>query len=77
MPDLNSASPHDIADAGLDPLLARTIAFWRPYRCWDDLLRISELDETAIERLRTRGFEIIAPDTSAWSEPKRFRLSNG
>jgi len=75
MTDLNRASPVEIEAAGVNPVLARAIALWQPYRCWEDLLLVSEIDETAIEILRREGFEIVAPDETAWATPKPFKLS--
>jgi DNA uptake protein ComE-like DNA-binding protein len=75
MSDLNTASPADIAAAGVSPTLARAIALWQPYRCWDDLLLVSDMDERAIDQLRTSGFEIIEPNHAAWAAPKPFKLS--
>lgn len=75
MSDLNTASPADIAAVGVSATLARAIALWQPYRCWDDLLLVSDIDERAIEQLRNGGFEIIEPDHAAWAAPKPFKLS--
>jgi len=75
MSDLNTASPADIAAAGVNDTLARAIALWQPYRCWDDLLLVSDMEEGAIEQLKTGGFEIIEPNHAAWAAPKPFKLS--
>ena len=48
MSDLNTASPTEIAAAGVSSALARAIALWQPYRCWDDLLLVSEIDQIVI-----------------------------
>ena len=55
--------------------LARAIALWQPYRCWDDLLLVSEIDEIVIDQLRQGGFEIGKPNDAAWVVPKPFKLS--
>ena len=44
MTDLNSASLSDITAAGVDPLLAREVGFWRPYRSWEQLLLVGGMD---------------------------------
>lgn len=75
MSDLNTASPTDIAAAGVSSALARAIALWQPYRCWDDLLLVSEIDEIVIDQLRQGGFEIGKPNDAAWAVPKPFKLS--
>jgi len=75
MSDLNTASPADIAATGVSAPLARAIALWQPYRCWDDLLLVCDMDEGAIAQLRTGGFEIIEPSIAAWAAPKPFKLS--
>ena len=77
MTDLNRASPEEIAAAGVSPTLARAIALWRPYRSWDELLLVSDIDEPVLERLQDVGFRIVPPDDAAWAAPKPFRLSAG
>jgi hypothetical protein len=77
MTDLNSASPEEIAAAGLPSTLARAIVIWRPYRSWDELLLVSDIDEPVVERLRDVGFHIVPPDESTWEAPKPFKLSAG
>lgn len=61
MSDLNTARPRDRAV--------------EPYRCWDEVLLVSDMDERAIEQLRTSGFEIVEPNYAAWTAPKPFKLS--
>jgi DNA uptake protein ComE-like DNA-binding protein len=75
MIDLNSASIHDIANAGIEPAVARELLFWGPFRSWEDLLWISGVDDTILDRLRT-DFEIGIGADSNWSAPKPFRLSS-
>ena len=77
MTDLNRASPEEIAAAGVSPTLARAIALWRPYRSWDELLLVSDIDEPVLERLQDVGFRIVPPDDATWAAPKPFRLSAG
>jgi DNA uptake protein ComE-like DNA-binding protein len=76
MIDLNRASYVEIAAAGVGPVLARAIALWQPYRCWDDLLLVGEVDDVAIEKLQ-QGFEILPTDDGGWAAPKPFKLSAG
>jgi hypothetical protein len=76
MTDLNSASPEEIAAAGISPTLARAIALWRPYRSWDELLLVSDIDEPVVECLQEVGFQIVPPDETTWSTPKPFKLSS-
>ena len=75
MTDLNSASLADISAAGFDPVLARELRFWRPYRSWDQLLLLADIDDAALDRLKNQGFEITAPDDASLSPPKPFKLS--
>ena len=75
MSDLNTASPADIAASGLSLTLARAIALWQPYRSWDDLLLVSDIDEPAIEQLQRGGFEIVQANDAGWAAPKPFKLS--
>ena len=75
MTDLNSASFADISAAGFDPVLAREVRFWRPYRSWDQLLLLTGIDDALLDRLRRQGFEITAPDDASLSPPKPFKLS--
>ena len=75
MTDLNSASLADISAAGFDPVLARELRFWRPYRSWDQLLLLAGIDDAALDRLKNQGFEITAPDDASLSPPKPFKLS--
>lgn len=77
MTDLNSASFADITAAGFEPIVARELAFWRPYQSWEQLLLVGDMDEAALERLKRQGFEITATDDKAWAPPKPFRLSIG
>jgi DNA uptake protein ComE-like DNA-binding protein len=75
MIDLNSASIHDIANAGIAPAVARELLFWGPFRSWEDLLWISGVDDTILDRLRT-DFEIGTDADANWPTPKPFRLSS-
>ena len=75
MIDLNSATLHDIANAGIEPAVAREVLFWGPFRSWEDLLWICGVDDTILDRLRT-GFEIGTVADSTWSAPKPFRMSS-
>lgn len=75
MTDLNSASLADIAAAGFDPVLAREVGFWRPYRSWDQLLLLAGMDDAALDRLKSQGFEIAAPDDGFLTPPKPFKLT--
>jgi DNA uptake protein ComE-like DNA-binding protein len=75
MIDLNSASVHDISNAGIEPAVARDVVFWGPFRSWDDLLWIDGVDDTILVRLRA-GFAIGSGTDSNWSLPKPFRLSS-
>jgi DNA uptake protein ComE-like DNA-binding protein len=77
MTDLNSASLADITAAGFDPMLAREVGFWRPYRSWEQVLLVGGMDEQALDRLRDQGFEIAPPDDAALAPPKPFKLSVG
>ena len=77
MIDLNSASLADITAAGFDPMLAREVGFWRPYRSWEQLLLVGGMDEHALDRLREQGFEIAPPDDGILAAPKPFKLSVG
>jgi DNA uptake protein ComE-like DNA-binding protein len=74
MIDLNSASLHDIANAGIEPAVAREVLFWSPFRSWEDLLWVSGVDDTILDQLKT-GFEIGAGADSSWPAPKPFKLS--
>jgi DNA uptake protein ComE-like DNA-binding protein len=75
MSNLNSASIEDIAAAGIAPNVARAVAFWGPFRTWEDLLWIDEVDDTVLTRLRTRGFDIMPPVDRDRPLPKPFKLS--
>ncbi len=75
MIDLNSASLADITAAGFDPMIAREVGFWRPYRSWEQLLLIGGMDEQALDRLREQGFGIAPPNDAALAPPKPFKLS--
>lgn len=75
MTNLNSASFADITAAGFEPMVARELALWRPYQCWDQLLLVGGVDEAALAQLRRHGFEITAPDDRARTPPKPFKLS--
>ncbi|WP_425995559.1 hypothetical protein [Caulobacter sp. DWR1-3-2b1] len=75
MTDLNSASLADITAAGLDPAIVREVGFWRPYQSWDQLLLVGGVDEAALERLKSQGFEINSPNHDALTLPKPFKLS--
>jgi DNA uptake protein ComE-like DNA-binding protein len=75
MTNLNAASVEDIVAVGVDPDLARTLTFWRPYRAWDDLLGFTEVDDLTLHRLRGAGFEITPPNDADWAPPKAFDLS--
>jgi DNA uptake protein ComE-like DNA-binding protein len=75
MLNLNSASIEDIAAAGIAPNVARAVAFWGPFRTWEDLLWINEIDDAVLTRLRARGFEIKPPVDRDLPAPKPFRLS--
>lgn len=77
MIDLNRATHVQIAAAGVSPPLARAIALWQPYRSWDDLLLISDIDDAVIETLQREGFEILPADDGGWAAPRRFELSVG
>jgi hypothetical protein len=76
MTNLNSASVEEIVTAGIDPAAARAMTLWRPFRSWDDLLWVSEIDDSAVARLKTVGFEIQGPADHAWPAPKPFRVSS-
>lgn len=75
MTDLNSASLNVIAAAGLDLSAARAVQFWRPFRNWEQLLSVDEIDDVALERLKRHGFEIHASEDAARSAPRTFELS--
>lgn len=75
MTDLNSANLAGIAAAGFDPDLVREVGFWRPYRSWDQLLLIDGVDDAVLDRLKSQGFEIAAPNDAALAPPKPFKLS--
>ena len=75
MTDLNSASLADFTAAGLAPALAREVGRWHPYWSWDQLLQVAGIDEDDLERLKSRGFEIAAPNDAALPPPKPFKLS--
>ena len=51
MTDLNCASFDDIAQAGIGVDIARELVFWRPFRAWEDLLWLSDVDDG----VRTQG----------------------
>jgi DNA uptake protein ComE-like DNA-binding protein len=74
MIDLNSASIHDIANAGIERAVAREVVFWGPFRTWEDLLWIQGVDDAILDRLRTE-FEIGRGADANWTMPKPFRLS--
>ena len=75
MSNLNSASLEDLTAAGIAPSVARAVAFWGPFRAWEDLLWIDEVDDAVLIRLRTRGFEIKAPLDRDRPVPRPFQLS--
>ena len=77
MIDLNRATPVELEAAGVSPVLARAIALWQPYRSWDDLLLVSDVDDAAIAALQSEGFEIVPADDGGWAAPKPFKLSAG
>jgi DNA uptake protein ComE-like DNA-binding protein len=77
MIDLNRATPVELEAAGVSPALARVIALWQPYRSWDDLLLVSDVDDAAIATLQNEGFEIVPADDGGWAPPKPFKLSAG
>jgi hypothetical protein len=76
MSNLNSASVEEIVMTGIDPVAARAMALWRPFRSWEDLLWISEVDDDVVARLKTVGFEIKGPTDQAWPAPKPFQVSS-
>uniref|UniRef100_B0SXR1 Uncharacterized protein n=1 Tax=Caulobacter sp. (strain K31) TaxID=366602 RepID=B0SXR1_CAUSK len=75
MTNLNAASIDDIVAIGVEPALARTLAFWRPYRGWDDLLSLGEIDDQVLGLLRDSGVKIVPPNDAHWAAPKAFGLS--
>jgi len=76
MTNLNTASLEEIVAAGIDRAAARAMAFWGPFRSWEDLLWISEIDDGVLARLRTVGFEIGGVADQGWPAPKAFRVSS-
>ena len=74
MSNLNNASIEEIAAAGITPRVARAVAFWGPFRTWEDLLWIDEVDDLVLTRLRTRGFEITPSADRDRAIPKAFQL---
>jgi hypothetical protein len=74
MTNLNAASIDDIVAIGVEPGIARALAFWRPYRGWDDLLSLGEIDDLGL--LRKSGVQIIPPNDADWAAPKAFGLSS-
>jgi hypothetical protein len=75
MSDLNRASLEEITDAGIAVDVARQLLFWGPFRVWEDLLWISDVNEDTVGQLQARGFEIQASCDRDWAAPKRFALS--
>jgi len=73
--DLNTASPTEIAAAGISPALAHAITLLQPYRSWDDVLLIADMDEATVKQLQGSGFQIVPADEAAWAAPKPFQLS--
>ena len=76
MTDLNCASFDDIAQAGIGVDIARELVFWRPFRAWEDLLWLSDVDDGVLAQLQSRGFRIGATRDAQWAPPKPLRLSS-
>lgn len=75
MSDLNRASLEDITATGIEAHIARQLMFWGPFRAWEDLLWLSDVDDETLERLKARGFELRTGFDHDWAPPKRFELS--
>jgi DNA uptake protein ComE-like DNA-binding protein len=76
MTNLNTASVEEIVAAGITPAAARAMALWGPFRSWEDLLWISEVDDGVMARLKTLGFKIEGPADHDWPAPKPFQVSS-
>ncbi len=71
----NSASLHEIVAAGVDPVAPRAMALWGPFRSWEDLLWIGEVDDATMASVRSSGFEIEGTTNHNWPAPKAFQVS--
>ena len=74
--DLNRASFDDIAQAGIGADITRELVFWGPFRAWEDLLWLSDVDDGLLAQLQSRGFRIGATRDAQWAPPKPLRLSS-
>jgi hypothetical protein len=75
MSDLNRATFDDITDAGVTATVARQMVFWGPFRAWEDLLWLADVDDDTLDRLRARGFELHTGLDRDWAAPKSFEVT--
>lgn len=75
MSDLNFACVGDLTSTGVSQAVAVQLLLWRPYRSWEELEAIPGFRQEVVDRLRSAGFGIVAPDETAWATPSPFKLT--